>query len=731
MMQRNVRQLPLHDIDALSTLDPPLLPPGFVRELWRQRWCFLLTVLLCLGAAMTYLFFATPIYIATARIAIQQDPMVGDEGNSAEPSDGFMSTQADVFLSLPVLKRATDSLPWRSMKFFSGSGGYPELVLRYSPALKVQMAKKSLAIFLSLESASPNEAVDVLSALLNAFTAEQVKVKQSIGDEMVRSLQKQRDQFVTRRDEYATRMMKAKQDNRLLSFKDDDSNSVLTKAAELNKVLTEAEVATIELRAEESAVRAAMADPAKLSTLLEAQQIQVRDQGDREYDDLRSQLGTAQSSLQVFEQQGPNNPRALAYRSVVDSLRQRLVIKQRQMADAQLLSIATRRAAAEQKERQVRAALSAQETQALEFSPVAMEYAKAEAASAQLQREIDRLDARISEVTANTQDLRSVNVRVIDPPRAELLPVKPKKSLVILIGLMGGSLLGLGLSALREWRNTKLRTPQEIRDQVGIPVLAMLPRMDGDLPAPTRGQIVRMQSTSAAAEAYRWIRACLRLGPFREARTILVASPGQGDGKSTTASNLAIALAQAGERVLLIDCDLRGPVQHTIFEISMADGLSTLLEGKAAPSDAIVQTAQPGLHLLPAGPLPPNPTELIGGEHFKKSIELLCGSYDSIVLDSPALMHFSDGHILASSADVTLVVLRMNQSLRTLGELAMERLAHVGANVLGAVANDVATEPSDLNDHNLLEHRIGAGNASGTIVNSLLPSGFTSGRLPE
>jgi capsular exopolysaccharide synthesis family protein len=689
-MQQMVRRIPPQDVDPLATLDPAMVRPGLLRELWRQRWCFVVTVLLFVAAAVAYVLIATPVYVTTARVAVQNGMKpIGDDEDGGQVSDGFVATQADAFLSLPVLKRATDNLPWRSMKVFSGSGGQPALLLRYSPALKVQATKKSPLIILSLEAVSPNEAVDVLSALITAFTNEQTKVRQSIGGEMLRSLQKQRDQLATRRDEYLTRMLKAKQDNRLLSFKEDTSNSALGKLAEMNKMLIDAEVAAIELRAEESAVRVAMGDSSKLSTFLEAQQLLARDHGDREYDDLRSQLGTAVASLEAYQGTGPNNPRTQSYRAAVDSLKERLAAKEGQMASAQLLSLQTRLVAAELKEKELRAALSAHETQALAFSPIAMEYAKAEAASAQLQRQVDQLDARISEVTANTQEVRSLNVRVIDPPRAELIPVKPKKSLVIAAGLLGGIMAGLGLSLLREWRNTRLRSPREMQEIVGFPVLATLPRMEKGLPAPVRGQIVRLKSASAAAEAYRSVSTCVCLGPARESRAILVASPAQGDGKSTTASNLAIALAQAGQRVLLIDCDLRRPVQHAIFETDGAVGLSTLLSGKIAPREAIIQTAQCGLHLLPAGPLPPNPSELIGGDDFKKLLQELRTSFDRIVLDSPALMRFNDARILAASADATLLVLRINRSLSTVGTLAVERLSQVGAQILGTVANDV------------------------------------------
>jgi capsular exopolysaccharide synthesis family protein len=190
------------------------------------------------------------------------------------------------------------------------------------------------------------------------------------------------------------------------------------------------------------------------------------------------------------------------------------------------------------------------------------------------------------------------------------------------------------------------------------------------------------------AEAYRSIRTSLDLGDARSAKTILVASPTPGDGKSTTAGNLAIAFAQAGDRTLLLDCDLREPVQHLIFETEGAAGMSTVMPGETKLRDSILRTRVPNLYLLPCGPVPRTPAEMLASDRFKHLLRILCEAFDRIVIDSPSLEDVTDGRILAAAADVTVLVLRINHSMRRSAGMALLGLNEVGANVLGVVAND-------------------------------------------
>jgi capsular exopolysaccharide synthesis family protein len=220
-------------------------------------------------------------------------------------------------------------------------------------------------------------------------------------------------------------------------------------------------------------------------------------------------------------------------------------------------------------------------------------------------------------------------------------------------------------------------------------VLAMVPRIKGKWSSAERGQLVQLDSRSPAAEAYRAIRTALHLGARQDCRTVLVTSATAGDGKSTTASNLAIACAQAGERTLLVDCDLRRPVQDRIFDVNGSRGITGVLAGRSRLGEAIRAAVTPNLYVLPCGDLPADPSALLAGKGFTRLMQRLAATFDRVIIDSPPVMTVTDAHILAANADVTLLVLRLNRSTRDLVRNSCDALDRIGASVLGVVANDV------------------------------------------
>jgi len=212
----------------------------------------------------------------------------------------------------------------------------------------------------------------------------------------------------------------------------------------------------------------------------------------------------------------------------------------------------------------------------------------------------------------------------------------------------------------------------------------------GQTPA-DRGQVVRLKPRSVAAEAYRTIRTAVFFGvPKDEAKTILVSSPSAGDGKSTLASNLAIAIAQAGQKALVIDADFRRAVQHTIFGLHNTIGLSSVCAGAARLDEAIVDGPVHGLGVLPTGPEVPNPAEVLNSNTFMEMLNNLCKCYDRVIIDSPPVLAVTDSQILAALCDITILVLRAEKSTRRVSQDAFDGLASVGGHVLGVVLNDVS-----------------------------------------
>jgi succinoglycan biosynthesis transport protein ExoP len=253
-----------------------------------------------------------------------------------------------------------------------------------------------------------------------------------------------------------------------------------------------------------------------------------------------------------------------------------------------------------------------------------------------------------------------------------------------------GLMLGGGLAYLRDWLDHRLNSVDEIREMLGLTLLGVLPNMPGREVASVRGQKVQLDPMSEVAEAYRTIRTAIYFGaPDGKAKTMLITSPAPGDGKTTTASNLAIAMAQAGQKVLLLDADFRKPNLHKIFALDGPAGITEVIAEKATLADTIKPSGIPGLSVLPCGPLPKNPSEILNSRAFSKLVEQLEESFDHIVIDSPPVMPVSDARILGALCDLTVLVLRAQKSTRRVSVQARESLSSVGARILGVVVNDV------------------------------------------
>ncbi len=207
------------------------------------------------------------------------------------------------------------------------------------------------------------------------------------------------------------------------------------------------------------------------------------------------------------------------------------------------------------------------------------------------------------------------------------------------------------------------------------------------------GQIVRLRPRSIAAEAYRTIRTSIFFGvPQGGAKSILVTSPAPGDGKTTLASNLAIAMAQAGQKTLLMDADLRKSTQHKIFNIGCEPGLAEVLAGALRLDEAVRHGPVKGLDLLPSGSNVPNPSEILNSEAFTLILANLTKCYDRVIIDSPPVVLVADSKVVAARCDIVLLVVRAEKTTRRLMQHANDSLTSVGGHVLGAIVNDVAPQ---------------------------------------
>lgn len=303
---------------------------------------------------------------------------------------------------------------------------------------------------------------------------------------------------------------------------------------------------------------------------------------------------------------------------------------------------------------------------------------------------VQKLMQRIEEVEVNKEAEQIFNhIEVYEPPRVASRPSFPRKNRTLAVAVAMGMLVGAGLALLRDRLDGRMRSIEEIQTVIGLPILGVVPAMTGRKTAIARAMAVHLDPRSPVAEAYRTIRTAVYFGSNGAAfKTLLITSPEPGDGKTTSASNLAIAIAQTGRSVLLLDADFRKPTQHKNLDIKDSVGLSSVLAGREPLERAIQRTGVEGLDILPCGPIPANPSEILNSREFGELVDSLAGRYDHIVLDSPPVNAVTDARILGAVCDATILVLRADKSTRKAGEHARNGLMSVGARVVGAVVND-------------------------------------------
>jgi tyrosine-protein kinase Etk/Wzc len=266
----------------------------------------------------------------------------------------------------------------------------------------------------------------------------------------------------------------------------------------------------------------------------------------------------------------------------------------------------------------------------------------------------------------------------------------------VILGLLVGLLLGIGAAFFLEYLDQTLKSAADVERAVGTPVLGRIP-LETKL-ATSNGRksgvviLSQLSPDDPAVEAFRALRTNVTfVGAEKPVQFLTLTSPGPGEGKSTTAANLALILAQGGSKTLLIDGDLRRAQLHRAFGLVMDPGLTDVLIGEAQLREAVRPDVQPKLDLLPAGKSPPNPAELLGSDAMRRTLGELRRDYEYIVMDTPPSLPVTDAAVVAALADATILVMRSGETEESAAQRAVEQLRQVRARVAGAVLNGVST----------------------------------------
>ena len=382
-----------------------------------------------------------------------------------------------------------------------------------------------------------------------------------------------------------------------------------------------------------------------------------------------------------------------------------------------LSTIANLYQSAVQKEASLRAAFRQQEKDTLTQSEDSI-------IAKMLQQEVDtnrnmlnKLQESQSEVEVSAAGLITTNIFVRNNSPLPRTPVAPNRVQNVFLSLLLSLLGGIALVLFLDYINNKIDSVEDIDRYLRLPALGVIPVFEQpkNRKALTSGEesdsrelvhinngnsngsviLTQVETNSSIAESYRQLRTSLLLSSAGHApRTLLVTSSQPAEGKTTTSVNTAISLAQTGASVLIVDADLRRPRVHKIFNLKNNVGLCNYLAGDCDLA-SLIQIAMPNLYVLPVGPLPPNPAELLGSSKMKIVVETLAANFDYVVIDSPPVSSFADSLILSSLVEGVIIVVRSGFTPREMAQRTKAHLQSVGAKILGVVINQIKLQPHD------------------------------------
>lgn len=697
-----------------------------LRDYWRvirkKRWIIFAFFLIVVVSTAIVTFTMRPVYRGTTTIQInKENPQIVDfkEIFAVNTTDlDYYQTQYKILESRNLARRVIRTLnlaghpefnslsensplpiwagelaknlpPW--VPFLSGAGsraGSEEqeniretfLVNRFLERLKIEPIRNSRLVKIHFDSRFPDLSMHVPNTLAAAYIQKNLETRFTATEKAKEWLTRQLEDLkgkVERADE-TLQAFGSKHD--IISLEEKE-NVTMQRLMELNESLAKAEA---ERMAKEALFRQAGSQNSEtIPAILENKLIQ---------DLKQSHIQLEAQYLQVSEKFKSDHPEMKRLKTQIDSVYRQLQGEIHKIA----AGIRNDYESSLRKEQLLRKAFEDQKNRAMSMKQRAIQYniLKREADT---NRELYKgLLQRMKEAGVSAGIVAS-NIQIIDQAEFLTKPYRPNKQLNLLLAAVVGLFLGVGLAFFFEYLDNTVKTPEEVEELIRLPSFGIVPAIDsqrgkgmGELNSHPVELITHSHPKSALSEAYRNIRTSILLS-FSEKppKTLAISSPNPAEGKTTTVLNTAIALAQTGANVLLIDADMRKPRIHAIFNYENGAGLSSYLSGNAGLESIIQNSGIPNLSYIPSGPIPPNPSELLGSSLFKNTLDSLKDAFDHVLIDAPPVLGFADSAILSSMVDGTMIVVVGGKTPRETLQQAREILMQVNARILGVVINRV------------------------------------------
>ena len=655
--------------------------------LWKGRWTVLGVFVGVFGVVAAWTFLQTPIYQAVATVEIQpqarrlapgQDVSgIGVSSYGWFAEERYQNTQIEIIRSRDVAGMAYKTLKLADDERFRS---LDDPVGAFIARIRVEPRRETGLIEISTQGPDPAEAAAWANAMANAYVDRNINRAKANVSAAVTQIQGMLVPLRDRLTEAEDRKFDVLEEEQIFS-PDKQQEVVKQRLTKLNAEHTEVQTKMLQLRStleKAQEIHAAGGDASSLPTIAEDSQVS----------ELRRQRIQAERDLEAARiTLRPGHPDFQALQSNVSKLDQRL----REQVSLVMSRIENEYDLARKNEGRLMAQIREAENYADRVDRATSKFDVANTDVQSQKQLFDAVTKTLNEVNV-AFELLSNNVVVLDEAIAPVSPVKPKKRLNMFLGGVIGLFLGVGLVFFLDYLDNTLHSPEDVERHAGLNTLAVVPKY------PLGETLPR-----AVREAYQSLRTGLIFSSHnRQRKVVLVTSTTPQEGKSSTVAQLARTLAGAGDRVLVLDCDLRRPTQHVHLKLGRDQGLTNYLAGDKNMTEwrPFVRVVGPdSLHAIPCGPIPPNPPELLGSERFATLLREAATQYDWVLIDSPPAISLADASVLCRLAQMTVVVIRHNKTDRTVVSRSIQQLRQIGAEIAGAVLNSVDLDRAGKGDY--------------------------------
>ncbi|MGB8065105.1 MAG: polysaccharide biosynthesis tyrosine autokinase [Candidatus Sulfotelmatobacter sp.] len=558
--------------------------------------------------------------------------------------------------------------------------------------LNIQLVPGTRLIQVSYTHHDPRFATEVTNTLVKTFIEENFRTKYDSASQTSDWLSRELADLQLKVQTSEEKLVRYQKDHGILGV-DEKENIVTEKLDELNKELTEAETDRIEKEAD---YKLAMnGDPDSF----EKDSPDGRDTAGSLLDKLREKEADLETQYAMATTEfGTGYPKVTELSNQIKQVRVAIEAEKKKMQE----KMRDEYLAAAQRETLLESAFNQQKQEANKLNESAIEYTVLKRDAETNRQLYQDLLQRLKEAGVSA-GLRSSNIRIVDIARIPTQPIYPNVHRSLVLGFLLALGLAIGLAFVLETFDNTVRSLEEVSTVSTLPALGTIPlqlvddvlqkrmlTISGDVePSGILSLITYERPKSEAAEAYRALRTSILLSSFgAPPKVILVTSAMPQEGKTTISANSALVLAQRGSRVLLVDADLRRPGVHRLFGLTPREGLSSVISGSGKIEEAILPCPEvPSLWILPAGPIPPQPTELLGSTVMRDLIARWRNEFDHIIIDTPPCLAVTDAVLLSPEADRVILVARSGQTTRPALRRACDLLLQVNARVMGIVLN--------------------------------------------